>query len=205
MNSGYQLLEICPKDLHVGSLRGWPLDLRAPTRSGHLSHTAASRLSDPGRHRASEIRRHPGTSPMLDSNARRDLSYQLRADPCGPSHSKMTPGSQQEADTGREGTDTGMEQSPHNASLPGHVAVSNHIADVTSLASTESLLERTLDELFLSPMGDIEGSPPPGDRFEHFCNNDHLFQDFVPGTGTNSHSHQPYRLTFTTWVPKFRP
>lgn len=66
----------------------------------------------------------------------------------------MAPIMLHEADAVEEDMEAGTESSPHTAP-----AVSTHGAPVPSPVSTESLIERTLDKLLLTPLGDMGRSP----------------------------------------------
>lgn len=94
---------------------------------------------------------------MTVSSDQSDLTHQLEADPPTPDIYKIAPGSQREEDTGGREHRKVTEYSSHEASLPSPVAMSTHTTAVFPPASTEFLLERTLDELVLTPMGDIRG------------------------------------------------
>lgn len=96
---------------------------------------------------------------MSRGSTQRNLSHQLNADLCASERSKMVPSMFHEAAAEEEDMDAGTDSSTQSATLLGTPAVSTLSGPVPSPSSTESLIERTLDKLLLTPMGDIDKSP----------------------------------------------
>lgn len=86
----------------------------------------------------------------------------------------MVPAVQQGDGMGGEHFIAKTDSSTQKANTPESPTMSTHSPHVPSPASTESLLERTLDELLMSPMGDIAASPLMPDQSTPHTSANHI-------------------------------